>query len=488
MRKKPLLRRWPALGLAVGLAALGEAVHAGAQSWLEDPLSTRELTSGSPARSYGRPDAADPCLQQPRADAAWSLLDVVNRALCHNPQTRQTWANARFQAAQVGINRAAYLPTLNVTTSASRNHNTSSSTLQNLIPTTGGGGALRQADQNRVTAALSLNYLLLDFGGRKARLENAYRALEAADWSHSAMLQTVLLAAVQAYYQWFATQSALEAATAAERSSAEALEAATFRYRIGAAARADALQAQTAYAQSKLNRRRSEGDANIALGSLANVLGLDPDRAPRIQAPTLERPDDERERNIRALIEQAKTLRPDLAAAEAQVKAGEAAVRASRSSSLPTLSLVGNYIYAQSSTVRTIDSWSVGVQVNVPLFTGFANTYQIRGAKEQLALQEADRDRLDQSVALDVWRAYHDLNTAGETFRSSEDLLASAAQAEQVALGRYKAGAGNILDLLSAEASLADARFQQVQSRYNWYIGKARLAQALGVLDTSRLP
>ncbi|WP_162232562.1 TolC family protein, partial [Methylogaea oryzae] len=150
---------------------------------------------------------------------------------------------------------------------------------------------------------------------------------------------------------------------------------------------------------------------------------------------------------------------------------------------MPSVSLVGNYGYTESSAYQGMQTWAVGVQLSVPLFTGFANTYQIHNAEQQVAAQEANRDKILQSVALDVWRAYHDLNTARETFRSSADLLASATQSEKVAMGRYKAGAGNFLDLLSAQASLASARFQHIQARYNWHIGKAKLAQALGHLD-----
>jgi outer membrane protein TolC len=54
-------------------------------------------------------------------------------------------------------------------------------------------------------------------------------------------------------------------------------------------------------------------------------------------------------------------------------------------------------------------------------------------------------------------------------------------------MGRYKAGAGNIIDLLNAQASLANARFQRVQSQYNWSIAKAQLAQAIGRLDLAEI-
>lgn len=450
-----------------------------------DPFGTREGLSRTPGRPSGHPDSGDPCRIERKPPKAWTLPDIIDQALCHNPETRQAWANARYQATQLGVAEAAYLPSLNLSVPFARSRNTAGSGFSNSIPVSGAnaGVSTRQTEITRISATLSLNYLLFNFGGREAAVENARQALAAARWTHARTLQTVLFSAVQAYYQWFAANAAVESAAAAEESSSKALEAAATRYQVGAAALADQLQAQTAYAQAKVNRQTAVGNAGVALGTLANVMGLKPRENLRIDPPALAGPDEEQERNVADLIEEAKTLRPDLAAAEAEVKAAEAGVQSARAASLPSLSLVGNYTYSEPIGLQSISSWMVGVQVTVPLFTGFSNTYQIHGAEEQVAIQSAQRDQLDQSVALDVWKAYFNLKTARETLRSTEDLLASATQAEQVALGRYQAGAGNIVELLNAVASLANARYQRVQSQYNWRIGKAQLAQALGELD-----
>jgi outer membrane protein len=490
------VRPRPASGLRfvllAGMLLADDLPAAERPPFLEDPLGTRKAVAPTPARSVRKPGLGDPCPADARADQAWSLLEIIDQALCHNPQTRQAWANARVQAAQLGVAEAAYLPTVNLNTTASYgqtgSRSVSQSQLQGFNLGTGvSGGTFGGGEQFRITPSVSLNYLLFDFGGRSARLDNARAALDAANWSHASTLQNVLFTAVQAYYQLFAARSALEATEASERSSEEAFKAAAFRYEVGAAALADKLQAQTAYAQAKLNRQRATGDAQNALGVLANAMGLKPHASLDIQPPAFIEPDAERERDVQALIEEAKALRPDLAAAEAQVRAAEANVRSARSNSLPTLSLVSNYAHSESSISQSFQSWSVGLQLSVPLFTGFANTYQIRSAEEQVSVQEATRDQLDQTIALDVWRAYFDLNTTRETLSSTSDLLASATQTEKVALGRYKAGAGSILELLNAVADLANARLQHIQARYNWHIGKTRLAQAIGALDPTEI-
>jgi outer membrane protein len=74
---------------------------------LEDPFATRELTSDSAAQVWSPSPINRSC--SPLNGKSLSLGEVVNQALCNNPQTREVWASARVQAAQVGVSQAAYL-------------------------------------------------------------------------------------------------------------------------------------------------------------------------------------------------------------------------------------------------------------------------------------------------------------------------------------------------------------------------------------------
>ncbi len=456
-----------------------------AESLLNDPFATNQQVNQSPKGNGLGFNTL--CGLHATNNQAWTLVDVVNQALCNNPQTQQAWANARFQAAQVGIAKAAYLPTVTLSTPVSRSMNSASSSLQ--VTSIGSTSTGKSAQPlTRFTPVISLTYLLYNFGAREAQLENAEKILDAANWTQDATLQTVMFAAIQAYYSVFATQSAVEAALISENASAEAVTAAQKRHEVGAVAVGDVLLAQTAWAQAKLNSQKTTGEANIALGNLANAMGLEADYSLHIAPPYLTKPDAKQHEHVHRLIEEAKTLRPDLAAAEAKIKAAQASVKAAEAGHLPSLSLIGNYGYNHTSLPSDTQSWTVGMQISVPLFNGFNTTYQIRSAKEQLAVQRANFDQLEQSVSLDVWQSYQLLNTAYESFNSSEAVLASALQSEKVALGRYSAGVGNILDVLNAQASHATARMQLIQFQYAWLIQKAQLAKALGRLDFSVLP
>jgi len=85
-------------------------------------------------------------------------------------------------------------------------------------------------------------------------------------------------------------------------------------------------------------------------------------------------------------------------------------------------------------------------------------------------------------VILDVWSSYYAMKTATQRVQTTRDLLASAKQSADVADGRYKAGVGSILDLLTTQASLAQARAEEVQSRSLWFLAVAQLAHATGAL------
>ena len=158
---------------------------------LNDPFSTEGMIS-------------PPCSFKDEDHSPLVLADVVEHALCNNPQTREAWANARAQAAQVGIAKSAYLPTLNGSVSSSENKNSS------ILSRLQGAGS---SDFSQTGTTLSLSYLLYDFGARRAALDNAMQTLIALNASRDAMIQTVFLAAVQAYYQLFASRAALRPPT-----------------------------------------------------------------------------------------------------------------------------------------------------------------------------------------------------------------------------------------------------------------------------------
>ena len=430
---------------------------------ISDPFDTQALLPLKPAlRLQGA--QGDPCeVTLPKHPL--NLFDVVNLALCNNPQTREVWASARVQAAQVGVNKAAYLPNLTLNAGLNRNW-----------PANG-------AAYNQRNIGLSLSYLLYDFGARSANLESAKQLLSAAGHSQDSLVQTIFLAAVQSYYQTQSSFAALTAAKESETAAQASFAAAQARYLAGSATPADKFSAQTAYSQATLNRIAAMGAHQIARGTLANTMGLDvPQQIELVPSNQQSIPEDF-QRNIAALIDTARELRPDLQAAEAQVKSAQANTDAARAAAMPTIALGATSAYQGVMGNGLSRGSTLGVTLSAPIFSGYAPTYRIRTTEAQVEVKQAQLERLRLQVALDVWTAYQNLTTATQALRSTADLLHSATLSEQMALGRYKAGVGIMLDVLNAQSALASARQQDIQARFNWNVSRATLAQAMGSLD-----
>jgi TolC family type I secretion outer membrane protein len=424
---------------------------------------------------------AAPCPQpggMAAPEAPLGLAEVIDLALCRNPKTRAAWANARIEASLAGAAQASYLPSLAGDVGGRRQRSRTEGESAQTV---------RQGSAN-----LSLSYLLFDFGGRAANLENRRQLLNAAIAQQDVTRQAVFLEALQAFYQVHAQTAALEAAKASEAAAEKSFRAADARHRAEVATPADKLQAQTAFSQASLNRIRIEGQLRNAQGTLANVIGLDAHQAVRLEDPGAalagalsgngsgSAPDFSA--RLDALIAFAKAQRPDLAAAEARYQAAKAAVDVARSQGLPTLNLSAASGRQRSDGLDS-RSGSLNVTLNIPLFTGFSTSYQIRAAEARLEASAIEQEQLAQQASLDVWQAWQALRTATQSLESTADLLASAEASERVALGRYQAGVGNILDVLNAQSALADARMQRIAAAYDWNINRAALASALGTLD-----
>lgn len=457
-----------ALLLGCGLLWQSSVTFAADSIWYrdDDPLKIEVLSPPAIPEGYIESTA---CVTA-NYDHALTLAEVAEAALCNNPQTRAAYASARVQAAQVGVAKSAYLPTVSDNTSGNLNvahpeQSTRSNPYSNL--------------SNNIVAS----YLLYDFGNRDANLENTRQLLQAASATQSSVVQTLLLSAIQAFYQVQAGIAALDAALESERASEESFKAALARYKAGVSTPADKLQAQTLFAQNTLSRITAEGSLKTAYGTLANVMGLAANQPLKLVANHAIQPLQNVEQDINALIEQAGIRRPDLIASEAQLKAALANIDASRAAAKPSISVAVSNGFQDGSSQSFSSNSALGVTVSIPLFSGYGPSYKIRSAEATADLRAAQRDQLRLQISLEVWRAYQSLRTADESIRAAAVLVSSAEESSSVALGRYKAGVGNIIDTLNAQSALASARQQHVQARLNWNIARATLAQSIGGLD-----
>jgi outer membrane protein len=413
--------------------------------------------------------AADEAATVPASGQALTLVQLTDLALQRNPGTRSAWAVIRASEAGVELARAGYWPQIDATLSAQRSR---SLNLSGLPSTT----------QTRYGASVSLSYLLWDFGARSGKLDQASFELASARLSQNQTLQDVILQVEQAYYQVLGLQAVTEVNRQSLKDAETNLAAAQDRRTSGLATVGDVYKAEAAVAGARLAVQQAEGQLAAARGALATAIGASPDTPLSLAAwkdqPTPELP----AQGVASLLDDARSARPELLAAKAQEQAAAANLQAIRGSGLPSLNFGANTGHTQVKGIGDSSQFSALLTLNVPLFAGFADRAAVRQAEAQLDSARASSDDLRSQVELQVWQAWQNLRTAAATMDSSAAQLKSAQLAADVSSARYKNGLDTILDTLSAQTTLANARVQHVQARLDWAAARAALGHAVGGL------
>ena len=408
-----------------------------------------------------------------------ALPDLVDLALCRNPATAAAWASVRSAAAGVGIARAANLPTASVSVGPTLSRtdffrNDSFTTGSQTFTSTSGGTDLG------ATAGLALDYLIFDFGGRRARIDGARASQAAALANFADTAQGVALDTVTAFNAVVANRASVTAARASIEFARSSFNTARAREVAGVATPSDRLQARSSLAQAELTLTQAEGNLRTSQGQLSTVVSLPPtarlDLAPPPALPATARLTGD----VDALIAEAERLRPDILSQRAQLDAAQAQVRVAQSDLRPSVSANANNNVSVLGGNNDRNTASVGVSLNVPLFNGGARRYAVTQAEAERDRAAAIAEQIRQQAGLDVFTQHTALDTAIRSLATARVLVESSIAAADIAQGRYRAGVGTFTDLLNAQSQLASARQQLVQAEFDVRSGQARLARAIG--------
>ncbi|MHC8391260.1 TolC family protein [Pseudomonas sp. MDT2-39-1] len=420
-----------------------------------------------------------PCLFAPLPEEL-SLEETIERILCHDPQTRLAWAEAKAQAARVGISKSAFLPRLDGSVSRYRGNN---KTRYDDFPDLSSDG-----DTLNSTNRLGLNWVLFDFGRRGAALRNAQELLQAANADQNATLQRTFVLAAQVYYEALAAQQSLNISTSVADLAAENLKAADAKYKSGAAALSDRLQAQTAASQARLRQLRDAGHLRKTMGLIALYMGLAPETSLRLNGDLTQLPDVHFVKSVDELLQLARREHPALLAAQSRVIAAEALVDERRAAGRPTIALTANLSRARIDQSEGLygdtreHGRSIGLELKIPLFEGFERNYQVRNARARAEAEQAELASTEEHISLEVWGSYQSLNVETKSLEQIGELVRQSRQSLEVVQGRYRAGVGSMLELLNALTAYAAAEDQHTQSLNAWQLSRLKLAASLGRL------
>jgi outer membrane protein TolC len=407
----------------------------------------------------------------------YSLPELIDLAESHNPETRFAWERARAQAAALGIARSELYPTL---TAAALSEIERSEILI-------GDVFARQTVQD-FEINLTLNYTVFDFGARAGRIDAAKAQVLAANFAFNDAHRIVIYEVQRAYYNLLNAIGQEDAARASLANAKAVQQAAEDRLANGLSTLPDVLEARSATAQADYSLQAVLGQEEIARGDLATALGNSANIAVNVQPlDQLTIPDSINE-TVDQAIDRALGQRPDLMQQVAQIRTANANVKTARAAYYPALTLgiepAGQYLFG----LQQQDSWAhraglggaAALNLRWTVFDGGARKNRVAQAQADVRAAEAQVNASRDAITNQVWAAYSNLNTAFRQRESAIALLQAATQSYQAALESYNYGLRNLLDVTSAQQTLAQARSSDVLARTQVLASFSDLAFRIG--------
>jgi outer membrane protein len=455
------------------------APPAPSQTW--SPPKSSESDYAVPAADRA-PDQV-PLPSPPGAGPIYDLARLIDVSLTNNPDTRVVWERARAAADAYGASRAAYYPMLSTQTRAGYT--------RQLVELPGQVAAFKQWESEPV---LRLTYTLIDFGRRDADDEAAREQLAAANFTFNRELQTVVFSTQQAFYALAAAKAAVIAAQQNLELAKTDNDAVQKRVDLGLAtlpelllARERVAQAEFDLANARLGVREGQANMALAIGVAANtpfdIESLASQTVPKSLGAEVDQ-----------LITTAVRERPDLAAQVASLNASQAGIKRARAEFYPYVNVLGeygeqswNFTLQQPPSVTTNQpQYTAGFSLNWDIFTGFKRLNDLKQAGATRAEAAASLQSSELGAIADVWRAYYEFESTLSKYAYAEALLAATQEAYNANLDTYRQGLSTIVELLTADRDLANARYTMIQSTADLLTSSAAVAYAVGRIDVPR--
>jgi outer membrane protein len=485
-------------------SALDMAPERPDRPWAPATTESGEIIAGNPPRqptAEGYVLPANPVLGQvpapPNVDGAriYSLSALIDLAESSNPTTRIAWNDARRAAFAAGIAESAFLP--NISASAiggyqgSSGHQTALGTGFNSNPSLDG-----------TVSAVSLQWLLFDFGQRTAIVDAAKQGSVISNIGFTAAHQLLIYSVSLAFYNHAAAQARLATATQSLKNAQEIQAAAENRYKHGIGTVTEVAQARQGTAQANLAKVQATGGAEDAYLGLINAMGISPlakikvaDASGRKLSPAMEAP-------VESIISNALARRPDVQSAYAAQKASLANVRAAQAEFMPKFFLSANGTYSSGSlNVTSLPSagqqpptvnvsgnhfgGSIFAGVSIPLYDAGVRDAQLARTKAEADSADARLTQVRQDAVRQIVLADNALRTSLSAYAASQALERAAQTNFNAALAAYRNGVGSITDLTLAETQLLQAKNASTDAYSTALSAAATLALSTGALGAA---
>jgi outer membrane protein len=410
--------------------------------------------------------------QSPKIAIHLSVKDAEASALKNNPAISVARLNALASQQVMREVRSALWPQAYASLTAVDARNNSRITA---------GGLNNPIIYSRAAGGGTVNQLITDFGHTTNLVTSARFQAQADEQNAVATKEDMLLAVDQAFYTALQTHAVLNVAeqTVASRQLLADQVSALAKSKLKSDL--DLSFANVNLAQAKLLYLDALNNDKSAMASLSAILGyptlenfeLMNDTEPLIPPPA----------DVDPLIADAFSKRPEILALEFESESAEKLHQSDRDQMFPTISALAAYGDSPIRDDRVYGPYgAVGVNVQIPVFNGFLFSSKSRETDLRAQAMRQRLTDLRNRISRDVRTSWLTANTAFDRVSVSEQLLAQANLALDLAQTRYKLGLSSIVELSQAQLQQTQAEIGNAQAGYEYRLALSVLRyQTIGL-------
>lgn len=335
---------------------------------------------------------------------------------------------------------------------------------------------------------LNMNYKIFSFGADTALIKGRKAEFEEIKIQEAIMFQDLIYKIGVQYYSILKLYEHERSAKTTEGYYQEILNAATLKYKIGLAPLYDKLKAKSSYSEIKMKTMQIANEIKKEVASLNMLLNLEADQVLFLSEKDVNLEKDIKE-DVHYFLEIAKRNRVEIKALNKEKEAIIQDIKYEQLSRLPSLNLHGSISnYGGINKLKFKNNvYTIGFDVNMPIFLGFNSYYSIQGKKEKLKHTNLEIEERFKNISLEVWNTYYDYENAKKIYYTNLKILKTVEESAKLTMGMYKNGKASILDLLASQANLAETKNNVIKYKFDLIIHKISLYRVIGKLDVDTL-
>jgi outer membrane protein len=412
---------------------------------------------------------------QSPSPAILTLDEAMRLTREHNPRAMQASDELRAADARVTQARSAWFP--QITAKAGYHYVDPVSEMS-----FGGGEPLKFMPNDNYDARIGAEMLLFDFGRTGRSVDIARSGRTAAGFRKEMTLRDLSLATVRSFYSVLFLQEAVRVKDKEISALRQNLDHMQKRYDQGAATRYDLLTTQVRLASAGNRKIDLQTELDNQRVNLRRLCGLQEGAPLELQGRfdiTKAGMDSTK------LAAEALERRPELLIAKENFRSAKFRKSLAAKEGMPKI--VGSASWGTSNGYQPdIDEMrtnvAAGVQLQIPIFTGFRTSASTREASALMHAAEQEQVDTEQMVRTEVRQSLNALHSSEEKIGTTALQVSQAELAAQHARIRYQNGLATTLDLLDAESGLADAELANLQARYEYVLNAYAVRRASGDL------